>query len=185
MAVAEDIVVTGSRMARQEELGDLKLYRIPDATTVAAMSQKQVMMFDKKAVPVDVIYRARVWDGGDSGVRISLRAQNRKEKGLGIPLPAGQVAVFEPQGERNLLVGESSVDDKAINEEVQIDVADATQVAIRVEQGERGDDWEDRSLVVTNANRHPIRFEAELQRYDDIRWTGASARTTRGTTSPS
>ena len=40
----EGIVVTGARvrMAVQENLGDLKAYRIPDRTTVAAKSQKQV-----------------------------------------------------------------------------------------------------------------------------------------------
>lgn len=177
--VAEDlgqIVVTGSRMAKQEELGDLKLYRIPDATTVAAMSQKQVMMFDKRAVPVEIVYRAEIGSGGTGDVQITLRAQNRKEKGLGIPLPAGRVAVFEPLGERRLLVGEASLDDKAISEEVQLDIAEATQVTADVVTGKEGDDWEDQILTVTNANPHPIRFEAEFQRGDDFRLTRMSAR---------
>lgn len=181
MAESEDanIVVTGSRMAKQEELGDLKLYRIPDATTVAAMSQKQVMMFDKKAVPVDIVYRAQIGGGGAGGVQITLRAQNRKEKGLGIPLPAGRVAVFEPLGERRLLVGEASLDDKAVSEEVQLDIAEATQVTADVAAGKEGADWEDQILTVTNANSHPIRFEAEFQRDDEIRWTRLSARLAR------
>lgn len=173
---AENIVVTGARMAKQEELGDLKLYRIPDATTVAAMSQKQVMMFDKKAVPVDVLYRAQVWGDDVGDVRIALRAQNRKEKGLGLPLPAGRMAVFEPLGERRLLVGEASLDDKAINEEVQLDIAEATQVTAEIDERDEGDDWEDEALTVTNANPHPIRFEAEFQRDDDYKLTRMSAR---------
>jgi hypothetical protein len=170
------IVVTGARIARQEELGDLKLYRIPDTTDVAAMSQKQVMMFDKKAVPVDVIYRAQIWADDVNDVRIALRAQNRKEKGLGLPLPAGRVAVFEPLGERKLLVGEASLEDKAVNEEVQLDIADATQVTAAIASGASGKDWEDQILTVTNANPHPVRFEGEFQRDDDIRWTRLSAR---------
>lgn len=173
---AEGIVVTGSRMVRQEELGDLKLYRVPDTTTVAAMSQKQVMMFDKKAVPVDVLYRAEVSDGAAGDVRIALRAQNRKEKGLGIPLPAGRVAVFEPLGARSLLVGEASLDDKAVNEEVQLDIAQATQVTANVEVGEEGKNWEDQILTVTNANPHPVRFEGEFQRSDDYRLARMSSR---------
>ena len=174
-----NIVVTGTRMAKQEELGDLKLYRIPDATTVAAMSQKQVMMFDKKAVPVDIVYRTQIGGGGAGEVQITLRAQNRKEKGLGIPLPAGRVAVFEPLGERRLLVGEASLDDKAVSEEVQLDIAEATQVTADVAAGEEGDDWEDQILTVTNANPHPIRFEGEFQRDDEIRLTRLSARLVR------
>lgn len=173
---ASEIVVTGAKMAKQEELGDLKLYRIPDTTTVASMSQKQVMMFEKKSVPVDIIYRAEIWSDEANDVRIALRAQNRKEKGLGIPLPAGRVAVFEPLGDRKLLVGEASLDDKAVNEEVQIDIADATQVTAEVSSAEEGGDWEDQVLTVTNANPHPIRFEGEFQRDDDIRITRLSAR---------
>lgn len=173
---AEDIVVTGARMAKQEELGDLKLYRIPDTTTVAAMSQKQVMMFDKQAVPVDVLYRAQVEGDNIGAVNLALRAQNRKEKGLGIPLPAGRVAVFEPLGERNLLVGEASLDDKAVNEEVRLDIAEATQVTAEIEERDQGDDWEDEILTVTNANPHPVRFEAEFERSDAFRLTKLSAR---------
>ncbi|NIJ22455.1 hypothetical protein FHS95_004170 [Sphingomonas naasensis] len=173
---AESIVVTGARMATQEELGDLKLYRIPDTTTVASMSQKQVMMFDKKAVPVDVLYRAQVSDGEVGHVQLALRAQNRKEKGLGIPLPSGRVAVFEPLGERRLLVGEASLDDKAVNEEVQLDIAEATQVTADVDYGEDGNDWEEQILTVTNANPYPIRFEGEFEQTDEYRRTRVSAR---------
>jgi len=178
--VGANIVVTGSRIARQEELGDLKLYRIPDATTVASMSQKQVMMFQKKAVPVDVLYRARIWNADNaSGVMLALRAQNRKEKGLGIPLPSGGVVVFAPRGDSRVLIGEGSIEDKAVNEEVQFDIAEATQVTAEVNSGEDGDDWEDQILTVTNANPYPIHFEGEFENGDDYRRTHVSARLIR------
>ena len=179
MEGGQDIIVTASRMTRQEELGDLKLYRIPDVTTVASMSQKQVMMFDKKAVPVDIFYRARIWGDDASDVMIALRAQNRKEKGLGIPLPSGKVVVFEPRGASRLLVGEGSIEDKAVNEEVQLDVAEATQVTANMDSGDDGDDWEDQILTVTNANPYPIRFEGEFENADDYRRTRVSARLIR------
>ena len=105
-----------------------------------------------------------------------MAVQNRKEKGLGIPLPAGRVAVFEPLGESRLLLGEASLDDKAVSEEVQLDIAEATQVTADVAAGEERDDWEDQILTVTNANPYPIRFEGEFQRDDEIRWTRQSAR---------
>jgi len=177
---AEEIVVSGARIARQEELGDLKLYRIPDATTVASMSQKQVMMFQKPAVPVDVLYRTRIQYGDNiNGVMLALRAQNRKEKGLGIPLPSGGVVVFQPRGGSRLLIGEGSIDDKAINEEVQFDIAEATQVTATVKGNGDGDDWEDEILTVTNANPYAIRFEAEFEDGVGYRRTRSSARLIR------
>ncbi|WP_229726673.1 DUF4139 domain-containing protein [Sphingomonas alpina] len=74
MAYGADIIVTAQRrsglmaesavpvtviMAKQEELGDLKLYRIPEPVTVAAMSRKQVAMIDRKRFGSTVSIPAR------------------------------------------------------------------------------------------------------------------------------
>ena len=47
--------------AQQEELGDLKLYRIPEPVTVAARSQKQVALLQRPGVQVRTVYRARFY----------------------------------------------------------------------------------------------------------------------------
>ena len=47
--------------AQQEELGDLKLYRIPEPVTVAARSQKQVALLQRPGVQVRTLYRARFY----------------------------------------------------------------------------------------------------------------------------
>ncbi|WP_240502228.1 DUF4139 domain-containing protein [Sphingomonas panacis] len=159
-----DIVVTSKRRVavKQEDLGDLKLYRVPDRTNVAAMAQKQVALLDRGGVPVELLYRVRL-DGGDAGpVRMVLRAANRADKGLGLPLPAGPVAVFAPHGDTRLLVGEGSVADKAIGEDVEIDFATATQVTVEATHPATNKHWEAYGLIVRNANPRPIRFEAEI-----------------------
>jgi len=51
----QEVVVTGSRV-QQEQLGDLKLYRIPDRTTVAARQSKQVRLMDRERIPVSTVY---------------------------------------------------------------------------------------------------------------------------------
>ncbi|CAN5273431.1 DUF4139 domain-containing protein [soil metagenome] len=163
MAPAMDIVVSARKvMAVQEDLGDLKLYRIPDPTTVAAMAQKQVALLDRSVVPVEIVYRVRVSDGDPGAVRMVLRASNRKDAGLGLPLPAGPVAVFAPRGGTHLLIGEGAVADKAVGEDVEIDFAKATQVTVEATHPASGETWEDYALIVRNANPRPVRFEAEL-----------------------
>ena len=47
--------------AQQEELGDLKLYRIPEPVTVAARSQKQVALLRRAGVQVRTLYRMRFY----------------------------------------------------------------------------------------------------------------------------
>lgn len=60
----DEIIVTVARvMARQEQLGDVKLYRIPEPVTVAANSQKQVALLERPAVRVSTVYRSRFYAG--------------------------------------------------------------------------------------------------------------------------
>lgn len=164
MARAADVVVTGSRMAVQEDLGDLKLYRVPFATTVAANAQKQVAMIDKAGVPVSIVYAATASGGGAGTTMVTLRARNRVADGLGVPLPAGPVAAFEPGGRGLLLIGEGSVDDKAIGEEVEIEIAEATQVSLEVVQtdDDEKDQWSRYEATVSNANPWPVAYEMRI-----------------------
>ncbi len=104
-----DIVVTGTKKA--EQLGDLKLYRIP-ATTIAARQSKQSRLIDKSAVPFTQIYLVDIEANGGDGTEkatILLRTKNTLGNKLGLPLPAGKVAVFEPGARGSAFVGPAFV----------------------------------------------------------------------------
>lgn len=164
-----DIIVTAQRRSEgamnvpvtvtAEGLGDLKLYRVPIPTTVAARAQKQVAMLDKPDVAVTIIYKATVYNGDAQPPQLLLRARNRKEDGLGVAMPGGPVAVFEPHGEEQLLVGEGGLADRAVGEEVEVTLAQPTQVTVRSKLLGNGKDYE---LTVSNANPWPVEFEGDL-----------------------
>ena len=171
MPVAEvgydQIVVTGSRRtmkAELEALGDVKLYRIPEPVTVAANSQKQVALIEKPGVRVDVVYRQRPPVGVDheAAATRTIVTRNRTAEGLGIPLPAGALVLFADRGGRPLLVGQGSVSDKAVGEDVEIELGPAPGVRAvqRVTEDVRGTKRVE--LVVTNDSPAAIRYEAEL-----------------------
>ncbi len=184
-----DIIVTGMRremkmMAApitvvEEQLGDLKLYRVPVPTTVAANAQKQVALLDQRKVEMAIIYTSEVYGSSTNNVSQILRTRNRKEEGLGIALPSGQVAVFEPLDGQPMLIGEGSIADKAVGEDVEITLADATQVNIMSDDLAQGKGWEDVELTVTNANPWPVSFEAKIHPADGGKIERASARLTR------
>jgi hypothetical protein len=170
---AMDIVVTSSKIAQQEDLGDLKLYRIPFPVTVAAQSQKQVAFLSKKAVKGELVYRSRINGEDYDDVQMLFRVQNKKEDGLGEALPAGKIAFFQSATGRRMLVGESQLNDKAVGEEVEFSFASASNVTIDVKDKARGKNWERYALTVSNAHPFPITFEAEFpgdeyQRYDNF-----------------
>lgn len=173
-AEAMDVVVTGAaRKAVQEELGDLKLYRISDPVTVASQSQKQVALLSKTAVPLAVVYVSDGPAAAPSDPVLTLRGRNRTDTGLGLPLPAGRVAVFENAAGRSILIGEGATEDKAVGEEVEFKLGTTPGVHARGDAiGESGTTRRYR-LTVTNANARSIAYEAKLRVYDRARLTGA------------
>lgn len=164
----EDIVVTGARRAEMEELGDLKLYRIPFAVMVAAQSQKQVAFLSKPKVSGEMIYRSRISTSYANDVEMLYRMSNSKKAGLGEALPSGGVALFQAVGGRRMLVGESHVADKAVGEDVEWVLSQPTNITVTGEHDDdSGEDWEGYTVTVTNANPFPITYEAEFQSDDE------------------
>lgn len=180
-----DIVVTGSLqrvpgvsmsapvavvMAQQEELGDLKLYRIPEPVTVAALSRKQVAMIDRKRVAFARVYTgsfepfayARDADPESRAAARILRTENREGKGLGLPLPAGRVAVFERARGESLLVGESDLTDRAIGEEVEFDTGESSDLRYTVVARPPSERRQPFTVEVTNARSTPETFELPI-----------------------
>lgn len=184
-AEESEIVVTGSRvtayaaapppamaepamMAEQEDLGDLKLYRIPEPVTVASNSQKQVAMLEQGNVKVRTVYRAAVHisqPDQPSPVKQLLITRNRAAEGLGVPLPAGRVVLFGAGRARPLLLSEGFVEDRAVGEDVEIEIAQVRGVTARITRLSETD-W---ALVVSNDQAQPVKFEAELYEADGMR----------------
>jgi len=173
-----DIVVTGSRIARPEELGDLKLFRLPEPVTVAANSQKQVALLVQPRVAVQTVYRSRLDPSSvDEALPTSryLVTRNRTAEGLGVTLPAGGVSLFTRAGGRRLLIGQGNVADRAIGDDVEIGLGESSGVRASVSERDYGDRWTDYTLTVTNDQVRPVRYEAEFALDDDERFDPRSA----------
>ena len=134
----ENVVVTASKRVEQEALGDLKLYRVPDRTTVASRQSKQVRMLDKAGVPVTKIYEADLYANDDidyEPMTVLLRTRNDAKSNLGVPLPSGRVSVFETAGRgavaQRLLAAETDLRDIAVDEETELRLAESPDVQIR------------------------------------------------------
>ena len=151
-------------MATQEALGDVKLYRIPEAVTIAARSQKQVALLHQSSVKVASIYRLRLAAAGaaDTAADHVLVTRNRPADGLGLPLPSGRLVVFAPRGKQTILIGEGDVDDRAVGEEVEFRIGQAPGVRAVQREIARSKQAVDVELVITNDLPRLVRVEAEL-----------------------
>lgn len=169
MAAPMAITVTAARRmmkadyaAVPEALGDLHLYRIPAATTVAAHAQKQVALLTDRKVRLALIHAAVVVPGERDGAQRLVRLRNRREDGLGLALPSGVVSVLQPLGRAAIPAGEGAMADKAEGEiiDIALGVSPTVQVASTVTAQGKG--RRAVRVTVTNANRWPVRFEGKL-----------------------
>jgi hypothetical protein len=136
----EAVMVTAqkAKAVQQEQLGDLKLYRVPDRTTLASRQSKQVRLMDRLNVPVSTVYQADLdvedvqpSSPADRGPADRLlRTQNTAANHLGLALPSGSIAVFGRLGGKQLLEHQSDLRDTAVNEDVEIDLGSSSDVQV-------------------------------------------------------
>ena len=129
-AALQETVVTG---VQQEQLGDLKLYRVPWRTSVTSRQIKQVRLLDRQAIPVKLIYGADITpsiNAPATPLSKVLRTRNDRAHHLALPLPSGRVAAFYEHGNVPLLVSEAPLRDVAVDEEFEIDIGAAPDVEV-------------------------------------------------------
>ncbi|MND77252.1 hypothetical protein D3C80_689230 [compost metagenome] len=164
----DDIVVTA--MARQGELGDYKIYTLPEPTTVAARQTKQVRFLEREGVAYERVYRADVLDDDDEArpTAIVLKLKNEASAGLGVALPGGSVAVMQPDGAGGvLLAGQDRFVDKGVGLPVRLTFGQSPDVRVQTRlvkssSSTRGAVTTDRSEIettVTNARSEPVTVE--------------------------
>jgi len=158
--------------AVEEELGDLKLYRVPERMTVAAKGLKQVAFLQRDDVKAELLYTGScsAWNSsaGPDAATIELVTKNDEEHGLGAALPMGGITIFEPSSAGDLLIGEQNLRDYAVGQDVEIYLGDSTQVYFACKRltnsppNENPRKWAQMESTVTNANSAPVKFRLEL-----------------------
>jgi hypothetical protein len=144
-----------------EELGDLKLYRIPDPVSVAARSQKQIALLRHAGIPIDIVYRrALQYEPVRGGAQRFILTRNRPEAHLGVPLPGGAVDIFETRGDRRILVGRGELGDRSVGEKVEIETGESTDVQVEILSVSHSRTETVNRMIVTNARPYPVRFES-------------------------
>jgi hypothetical protein len=186
MLVAAPVNASAPPPPPPEQLGDLKLYRVSQPTTVAARQSKQVRLLEQADVPFTRLCTADLSASGSSAfapATILLRTKNTLANNLGLPLPSGGVAVFDQARGRELLVGEAGLRDTAVDEDVELTMGHSPdvqvkqtplsytarspellklspEIALAVRRGQTLEEVE-----ITNARSTPTSFELRLRLY--------------------
>ncbi len=187
MARAELVVVTGARLDRlpqvktasEENLGDLKLFRVPARVDVSAKGMKQVAFLNKDAVKARYLYQAAcepyAWFDDQSRpptpASLLLVTKNEEAKGLGIALPQGSMTLYEPTARGDQLAGKTSLRDYARGQDMELELGGSRQVFARCAAVGVGGSprkavdtrqWTAMRAELTNANPHAITLRLQL-----------------------
>ncbi len=120
------LAVTAVSADSLEQLGDLKLYRLPYPSTVAARQMKQVRLIDLKGVTyerafwVDAAIDTDKFDDEWTHPSLYYHLRNDKAHGLGLPIPGGSYLVEQDQIGLSMVVDETRGSDRAVGEVIGI-----------------------------------------------------------------
>lgn len=165
-----------------EQLGDLKLYRVPQRTTVAAMQMKQTRLVEQRGVPFVRIHTASVY-GADYGsgeqrpaVEVLLRTKNDKQNNLGLPLPSGAFVIQQEQFGLPMRISEPVLRDTAEDEKVELGAGISPDVTVvrRTLRREGNRHWVE--VEISNASPQAITFELKVPLYGTWNITEADAK---------
>ena len=198
------IMVTGSRisaedmvnslpqviLAGEEQLGDLKLYRIPVPVDVNAQGLKQVAFLREEGVEGVLMYEGQCspWDAGGDFIptRMVLETVNDDDHGLGMALPSGMVSIFERTPAGELLVAEEYIRDYANGQDVELALGESSQVFARCTyEGNNltdpaGQRWRAMTAELTNANAAPVTVRLNIGYPAQWRFRGVRERVKDG-----
>lgn len=155
-----------------EDLGDLKLYRVPEPVDIASNGEKQVALLLRPRVAFEKVYRLRFspWQPTQRvAATIVLRLRNDERQGLGIALPAGTTTLYRSNGDGRLLLGTGTIGDVAKGEKTRLTAGTSTQV-----QADQRSSGRQRWVSVSNANPYPVTVEVALGAPGDTPYTEAS-----------
>ncbi len=180
---SDEIVVTASkRKAKQEDLGDYKLYRAPQDVMVAAHQTKQIAFLSVPNVEFEKVFKYDFSEYVNRNstlrqpfrTRVEYELDNSKDGNLGQPLPRGIMRVMTDIADgRTAFLGEDTLRDLAIDLPVEVKIAESAAVSIfpRIETEELKGKRRFKADVY-NATPQEITVEITIQsetiRYDMI-----------------
>ena len=128
----------GMEMPREEAFAEYHLYTIPRRTTIKQNQSKQVALLSGSGIECEKryefrgqvqFYSSRFPAMKDQHVDVFLKFQNEEANGLGIPIPAGVMRVYQEDSEGMLqFAGEDRVNHTPKDEEIRLRMGKAFDV---------------------------------------------------------
>ena len=152
---SDEIIVTGAKIAKREDLGDYKLYRTPQPVTVAAHQTKQVAFLSVPDAELERLYKfnyAFEPSLEPRGAIVQYEIDNSKDGKLAQPLPKGLVRVMTQRANgRPAFLGEDRVENLAVDLPVEVEISTSPSVLSSEE-----------TIGISKSGQHRLRLSGEI-----------------------
>ena len=145
-AQALDAVVTREKQFQQEAFSEYHLYSLGRRTSVEDKETKQISLLQGSGVPVEKVfvvngqnfYYHNQYNPGSpqkDPVMVFYKFKNEEKSGLGMPLPAGNLRVYQKDSKGGVLfIGEDHIDHTPKDETVTVHIGNAFDVVAERKQ---------------------------------------------------
>jgi len=147
-ATAQDVVATAEAPAvfAQEAFSEYHLYSLNRRTSVSDQESKQISLLNASHFPVRKVYvvngqsfyyRAAAQPGAPvkDPVQVYYKFKNEEKAGLGMPLPAGTIRVYQQDSrDGSLFAGEDHIDHTPKDEEISLHIGNAFDIVAERKQ---------------------------------------------------
>lgn len=170
---AMDVQYSMAESARpmvEENLFEYHLYSLNRPTSIMHSQTKQVSLLSASSVPVtkefvlagaNYYYNSRLGEIGKKlKVAVFVQLENKKDAGLGMPVPKGIVRVYKKDSAGNAqFIGEDDIDHTPKNETIRLKLGDAFDITANKKQTE----FHKRNHLMPNRNAFESAFNIELK----------------------
>ncbi len=180
----DTIIVTASKLAgvreaTQEDLGDYKLYRAPQAVSVKAHQSKQIAFLFKEDIEFETSYSWTLSDLEDRQdfdledfvedevpmpSRLTYEIDNAKDGTLGVSLPKGTLRAMSRRRDGvDVFLGEGGVPNRPVGEALDVKIGDSFLVTARLYEMKEDDDGVVAAKIdLKNATDREVKTEFEF-----------------------
>jgi hypothetical protein len=170
---AEAMPAPMPKQFEEQQFFEYHLYDMQRPTTIRNNQQKQIGLLSAQQVPVTKLYEFNGSQAGQQKVRVVVEVENKKEHGLGMPLPAGTVRVYkQDQSGAATFAGEDRIQHTPRNEKLRLGIGNAfdlTGEATQMTHKDLGNGYEQTWKVVLKNHKEtePVTIRVVSNLYGD------------------
>lgn len=151
------------------------IYDLQRNTNLANNETKQISLFQADNISINKKYRYNSydWNNGKTKVEVIIEFENKKLNNLGMPIPAGKVALYKTDGNSLEFIGEDKIEHTPKDEKIKLKVGEAFDIIAEEKQTNTkkiSDKIWEYTYEISIRNRKDENIVIDIEKYLGYNW---------------